>query len=121
MTKPKKRTLGGSVTVDGTVLGWQIKSEPAWGTSDGDIGLRLSVMKYDETLTRHGERKAWRELILQFPFQRKQHHASRFPEKPKVTPEMLTAGVRLAIEAGWSPDARGRAFELILEESDLPA
>ena len=30
--------------------------------------------------------KAWRELILQFPFE-KQRHASRFPEKPKVTPE----------------------------------
>lgn len=119
MTKPKKRSLGGVLTVDGTPLVWEIKSEPAWGTSHGDIGLRLSVMKYDETLTRHGERKAWRELILQFPFE-KQRHASRFPEKPRVTPEMLAAGVRLAVQAGWSPDARGRAFELILEESDLP-
>lgn len=119
MTKPKKRALGGVLTVDGTPLVWEIKSEPAWGTSHGDIGLRLSVMKYDETLTRHGERKAWRELILQFPFE-KQRHASRFPEKPRVTPEMLAAGVRLAVQAGWSPDARGRAFELILEESDLP-
>src|SRR5215475_11088979 len=121
MTKPKKRTLGGRITVDGIALIWTIKSEPAWGTSDGDIGLRISVMKYDETLTRHGERKARRELILQFPFQRKQPHPTRFPEKPRITPEMLTAGVRLAIEAGWSPDARGRAFELILEDSDLPA
>ncbi|HEY2008984.1 MAG TPA: hypothetical protein VGH23_08350 [Rhizomicrobium sp.] len=110
--------MSGRLTVDGVALVWHVKSEPAWGTSHGDIGLRLSVMKYDETLTRHGERKAWRELILQFPFE-KQRHPSRFPEKPRVTPEMLTAGVRLAIEAGWSPDARGRAFELILEESDL--
>ena len=120
MTKPKKRALGGTVTVDGVPLVWEIKSEPAWGTSHGNIGLRISVMKYDETLTRHGERKAWRELILQFPFA-KPRHASRFPDKPKVTPEMLTAGVRLAIEAGWSPDGRGRAFELILEEGDLPS
>ena len=119
MTQPKKRSLSGRLTVDGVVLAWHVKSEPAWGTSDGDIGLRLSVMKHDETLTRHGERKAWRELILQFPFER-QRHPSRFPEKPRVTPEMLTAGVRLAIKAGWSPDARGRAFELILEEGDLP-
>ena len=121
MTKPKKRSLSGLLTVDGVILEWHVKSEPAWGTSDGDVGLRLRVMKYDETLTRHGERKAWRELILQFPFERKQRRASRFPDKPAVTPEMLTAGVRLAIEAGWSPDARGRAFELILDESDLPA
>ena len=120
MTQPRKRSLSGRVTVDGIPLIWEIKSEPAWGTSHGNIGLRISVMKYDETLTRHGERKAWRELILQFPFE-KQRHASRFPEKPRVTPEMLAAGVRLAIQAGWSPDARGKVFELILEESDLPA
>jgi hypothetical protein len=118
VTQPRKRNLSGIVQVDGVALAWHIKSEPAWGTSDGNIGLRLSVMKHDETLTRHGERKAWRELILQFPFE-KPRHASRFPEKPKVTPEMLTAGVRLAIEAGWSPNARGKAFELVLEESDL--
>jgi len=121
VSQPRKRNLSGTITVDGVPLIWNIKSEPAWGTSDGDIGLRLSVMKHDDTLTRHGERKAWRELILQFPFERRQRHASRFPEKPKVTPEMLTAGIRLAIEAGWSPHARGRAFELILEESDLPS
>ena len=120
MSQPRKRNLSGIVQVDGVALTWHIKSEPAWGTSDGNIGLRLSVMKHDETLTRHGQRKAWRELILQFPFE-KPRHASRFPDKPKVTPEMLTAGVRLAIEAGWSPDGRGRPFELILEESDLPS
>ena len=119
MTQPRKRNISGIITVDGTPLIWSVKSEPAWGTSHGDIGLRLSVMKHDDTLTRHGERKAWRELILQFPFERKQRHASRFPEKPKVTVDMLTAGVRLAIEAGWSPDGRGRPFELILEETDL--
>jgi hypothetical protein len=119
MTKPRKRALGGVVTVDGTQLVWEIKSEPAWGTTDGDIGLRIRVMKYDETLTRRGERKAWRELILQFPFER-QRHPSRFPQKPKVTPEMLTAGVRLAVAAGWSPNGRGRAFELVLDVGDLP-
>ena len=119
MSQPRKRNISGTITVDGTPLIWRVKSEPAWGTSHGNIGLRLSVMKYDETLTRHGERKAWRELILQFPFE-KPRQASRFPEKPKVTPEMLTTGVRLAIEAGWSADSRGRPFELILEEGDLP-
>jgi hypothetical protein len=120
MTKRTNRKLGGQLTVDGIALIWHVKSEPAWGTTHGDIGLRLSVMKYDEALTRHGERKVWRELVLQFPFG-KQRHASRFPEKPKVTADMLTAGVRLAIEAGWSPDGRGRPFELVLEEADLPS
>ena len=64
----KKRDIGGTSTVDGVPLHLAVKSEPAWGTTDGDIGLRLSVMKHDETLTRHGARKAWRELILQYPF-----------------------------------------------------
>jgi hypothetical protein len=119
VTQPRKRNLSGIIQVDGVPMTWHIKSEPAWGTSHGDIGLRVSVMKHDETLTRHGERKAWRELILQFPFE-KQRHASRFPEKPKVTPEALTAAIRLAMEAGWSPDSRGRAFELVLEDGDVP-
>lgn len=120
MSGKKKRDIGGIVTIDGVPLVWSVKSEPAWNTSDGDIGLRLSIMKHDETLTRHGTNKAWRELILQYPFVRRQHHASRFPDKPKVTPEALAAGVRLAMEAGWSPDSRGRPFELVLEEGDLP-
>lgn len=120
MSGKKKRDIGGIITMDGVPLIWSVKSEPAWNTSDGDIGLRLTVMKHDETLTRHGTNKAWRELILQYPFERRQHHASRFPDKPKVTPEMLTAGIRLAMEAGWSPDGRGRPFELVLETGDLP-
>jgi hypothetical protein len=121
LTKPRKRNLSGIIQMDGVPLIWTVKSEPAWKTGDGDIGLRLSIMKHDETLTRHGERKAWRELVLRYPFAHKQRHASRFPEKPKVTPEMLTVGVRLAMEAGWSPDSRGRPFELILEEGDVPS
>jgi hypothetical protein len=120
MSGRKKRDIGGIIVVDGVPLRWSVKSEPIRRSTDGDIGLRLSIVKHDETLTRHGTLKAWRELILQFPFEKKQRHASRFPEKPKVTPEMLTTGVRLAIEAGWSPDGRGRPFELILEEQDLP-
>lgn len=119
MTQRRKRDLGGSLVVDEHPLHWTLKSEPAWGTSHGDIGMRLSIMKHDETLTRYGVNKAWRELVLQYPFERKQRHASRFPERPKVTEEMVAAGVRLAIEAGWNPNTRGRAFELILEESDL--
>lgn len=120
MSGKKKRDIGGLITVDGVVMRWSVRSEPAWNTSDGDIGLRLSVMKHDETLTRHGTAKMWRELILQYPFEAKQRHPSRFPDKPKVTPEALTAGIRLAMEAGWSPDSRGRPFELVLEDGDLP-
>lgn len=119
MSGKKKRDIGGIVTIDGVALLWSVKSEPAWNTSDGDIGLRLSVMKHDETLTRHGANKVWRELILQFPFERRQHHASRFPDKPKVLPETLVAAIRIAMEAGWEPHSRGRPFELVLEPGDV--
>jgi hypothetical protein len=119
MSGRKKRDIGGIVTVDTVPLRWSVKSEPAWNTSGGDIGLRLSIVRHDETLTRHGTLKAWRELILQFPFE-KPKHASRFPERPRVEPDQLTRAIRLAMAAGWEPHSRGRTFELVLEESDLP-
>ena len=119
MSGKKKRDVGGAFQVDGLAFLWSVKSEPAWNTSDGDIGLRLSIMKDDAALNRHGERKAWRELILQFPFE-KPKHASRFPERPRVEPDQLTRAIRLAMAAGWEPHSRGRTFELVLEESDLP-
>jgi len=115
----RKRDIGGIVAVDGVPMRWSVKSEPAWNTSGGNIGLRLSVMRHDETLTRHGTLKAWRELVLQFPFE-KPKHATRFPDRPKVDPERLTAAIRLAMAAGWEPHSRGRPFELVLEEGDLP-
>lgn len=114
----RKRDIGGIIAVEGVPLRWSVKSEPMQRTTDGDIGLRLTVQRHDETLTRHGTLKAWRELILQFPYQKPKH--SRFSERPDVTPEKLTAAIRLAMEAGWEPHSRGRAMELILEEGDLP-
>jgi hypothetical protein len=119
MSGRKKRDLGGIIVVDELPLRWSIKSEPMWHTTDGDIGMRLRIVKHDEATTRHGTLKAWRELVLQYPFDAKQNSPSRFPERPNITPEMVTAGVRLALEAGWIPDSRGRPFELVLEESDL--
>jgi hypothetical protein len=119
MAGRKKRDIGGIVTVEAVPLRWSVKSEPAWNTSGGDIGLRLSIVRHDETLTRHGTPKAWRELILQFPFE-KPKHASRFAERPRVDPAQLAQAIRLAMDAGWEPHSRGRTFEFILEKGDLP-
>ncbi len=120
MSGKKKRDIGGMITVDEVPLRWSVKSEPMRGTTDGDIGLRVSVVRHDETKTRHGDLKAWRELILQYPFEKRQHHASRFPDKPRIDPADLARAVRLAMDAGWEPASRGRPFELMLEEGDLP-
>jgi hypothetical protein len=116
----KKRDIGGIIAVGEEKLRWSVKSEPIWKSTGGEIGLRLTVVRHDETLTRHGTLKAWRELILQFPFE-KPKHATRFAERPNVTPEKLLAAIHIAMEAGWEPHSRGRAMELILEEGDLPA
>ena len=58
--------------------------------------------------------KAWRELILQYPFQKKQRHPSRFPRQDKsVDPEDPDLGARIArrnasrLEPGFG---RGRRF-----------
>lgn len=118
MSGKKKRDIGGIVTVDGIQMRWSVKAEPVRSATGGDIGLRLSVVLHDETKTRHGTLKAWRELVLQYPFER-QKHPSRFPEKPRVDPIHLAADIKLAMEAGWEPRSRGRAFELILDEEDV--
>ena len=119
MSGKKRRDIGGSLTLDGMVLVWSVKSEPQWNTSDGDIGLRLTVMLRDDTKTRHGDAKIWRELILQYPFVKKQKTASRFPDKPKVDPQALAGDIRLAMAAGWEPKSRGRPFELVLDADDV--
>jgi hypothetical protein len=119
MAGKKKRDIGGTLTLDGMMFVWSVKSEPQWNTTAGDIGLRLSVMLRDGSLTRHGDAKMWRELILQYPFVKKQKAASRFPDKPRVDPIHLAKDIGLAIAAGWEPKSRGRPFELVLDEEDV--
>ena len=103
MSGRKKRDIGGIITVDGQPLRWEVKSEPIRRSTDGDIGLRLSIVMHDEATTRHGTLKAWRELVLQYPFQKKQTHASRFPEKTKVTPEHIGVAITLLQDEGDLP------------------
>ena len=119
MSGKRKRDIGGLVTVGGVDLRWSVKSEPVRSASGGDIGLRLCVVLHDETKTRHGDLKAWRALILQYPFVERQKRPSRFPDKPKVDPVHLAQDIGLAMEAGWNPKSRGRPFELVLEQEDL--
>jgi hypothetical protein len=110
MSGKRKRAVGGIVMVDDVALRWSVRSEPQWNTVDGDIGLRLSVVTVEGN---------HRELILRYPFVKRQKAALRLADKPRVDPQHLVADIRLAMAAGWSPRARGRPFELILEEQDL--
>jgi hypothetical protein len=121
MTKRRKREITGTVTMDDVVLHWEVRSEPQWNTTDGDIGMRLTVQA-EGVLTARNPRvpknKAHRELVLEYPFEKRQKKTSRFPDRPKIEDEALKADIRLAIEAGFEPLSRGRPFVFALYDEE---
>ena len=121
MTKRRKREITGKLTVDGVVLCWEIRSEPQFKTTDGDIGMRLTIQAEGVVTARNPlvpKNKAHRELILEYPFEKRQRKPSRFPDRPKIDPAALTADIRLAMEAGWEPLSRGRPFIFALYDEE---
>ena len=121
MTKRRKREITGKLTVDGVVLCWEVRSEPQFNTTDGDIGMRLTIEAEGVVTARNPlapKNKAHRELILEYPFEKRQKKPSRFPDRPKIDPVALTADIRLAMEAGWEPLSRGRPFVFALYDEE---
>lgn len=121
MTKRRKREITGKVTVDDVVLHWEVRSEPQWNTTDGDIGMRLTIQAEGALTARNPlapKNKAHRELILEYPFERRQKKTSRFPDRPKIETAALIADIRLAMAAGYEPLSRGRPFVFALYEED---
>jgi hypothetical protein len=121
MTQRRKRDIGGTVTVDGVPMHWEVRSEPQWNTTDGDIGMRLTVQAVGVVTTRNPDvpkNKAHRELILEYAFEKRQKNTSRFPDRPKIEPEALIADIKLAIEAGFEPLSRGRPFVFALYDDE---
>lgn len=120
MTQRRKREITGKLTVAGVVLCWEVRSEPQ-RNDDGDVGLRLTVQAEGAVTTRNPlapKNKAHRELILEYPFEKRQRKVSRFPDRPKIDPVTLTADIRLAMEAGWEPLSRGRPFIFALYDEE---
>jgi hypothetical protein len=101
--KRRKRSIDGTIAVDGISLVWRLISEPQWTTEDGYRGLRISVR------TQEGSH---RELILEFPFPEKTTSLGipQLPQRPKFTELTVERGIRQAITAGWEPQSRGKAF-----------
>jgi hypothetical protein len=121
VTKRRKREITGKLTVDGVVLCWEVRSEPQFNTTDGDIGMRLTIEAEGVVTARNPlapKNKAHRELILEYPFEKRQKKPSRFPDRPKIDPVALTADIRLAMEAGWEPLSRGRPFVFALYDEE---
>lgn len=104
--KRRKRSLDGSITVDGVILNWRLLSEPQWTSEHGYKGLCISVRTEDG---RH------RELILEYPFPKKcgangLPQPPQLPQRPKFSEKTVEAGVRQAMDSGWEPTSRGKKF-----------
>ena len=92
--KRRKRSLDGLIQVDGHDLAWTLLSEPQW-TTEGPMGLRVRVQAADAPR---------RELIIEFPFD----PAAFVPQRPTLTPAIVTAAIQDALQNDWDPTSRGR-------------
>ena len=102
-SKRKKRTIHGAVTIDDVALRWELTSEPQWSNSgDGYKGLCISVEVADE---------ARRELIIEYPYPKgRDGRPLPVPQRPTVTPKLVEQAIGDALNAGWDPSSRGKAF-----------
>lgn len=97
--KRRKRTIEGSIDLDGTLLHWRLLSEPLWSTEHGFKGLCIAVQAEDGS---------HRELILEYPYP-----ANKFgtlPSRPRFSAKTVEADVRQAAVSGWDPISRGKTF-----------
>ncbi len=103
LKKRRKRTINGTAAIADAKLLWELTSEPQWCNSgDGYKGLCISVRVADE---------ARRELIIEYPFPKgKDGQNLPVPQRPTVTQTHVEKSIREAIEAGWDPSSRGKAF-----------
>lgn len=103
--KRRKRTLGGTLSVNGEALAWELLSEPQWSNSgDGYIGMRIGVRAVEAVS---------RELIIEYPYPTDRQGAPKpVPQRPEVSQPMVERSVEEALAAGWDPQSRGKAFVL---------
>ncbi len=101
--KRRKRTIDGEVSIDDIPLLWELISEPQWSNSgDGYKGMCVSVQVADESR---------RELIIEYPYPTgTDDRPLSVPQRPNLTSKLVEASIRQAIDAGWDPSSRGKAF-----------
>ena len=101
--KRRKRTLQGSLDVEGYCLCWELLSEPQWTSEHGYKGLCISVRTADHS---------HRELVLEYPIPNKRtgNGLLQLPQRPNISIKAIEAGVRRALTSGWEPESRGKLF-----------
>ncbi|HEX7725601.1 MAG TPA: hypothetical protein VF410_03520 [Rhizomicrobium sp.] len=106
----RKKQVTSPITIDGLELTWTLLRDTQWSSRDDYQGITISVRKMGP------ER---RELLLKYPFLGvKPNGQWHIPEKLKVTPQIVEAGIREAIEGGWEPDSRGKVFTWFVEKAE---
>jgi hypothetical protein len=105
----RKRTIEGTVTVDGQQMNWSLVREQCWTTDDGWKGIAVSVVLAEGT---------HRVLQLDYPAvsTKNRGYVLTGDARTKVTPAKLEMHIRQAMEAGWDPVSRGRPFIFALDE-----
>lgn len=106
--KRRKRQLSGTARVEDIALAWELISEPHKHPDLGYIGARISVTVADA---------ARRELIVEFPFPTDKH-GDYLPVTPRqtFTQAEIDKAIRLAMEDGWDPGSRGKAYQFRVAE-----
>jgi hypothetical protein len=106
-----KRSLQYELTIDGFSLVWWLHREQQLSTADGWRGVAIHV-KVAEGVRR--------ELHLEYPAVKTQKVGYTRTDfvKQNISPAKVAAHVRLAIEAGYDPESRGKPF--VYEVAELP-
>ncbi|MGH6873169.1 MAG: hypothetical protein ACREHE_16865 [Rhizomicrobium sp.] len=100
-----------TITIDGFELVWTPVRETQWRSENDYQGVTVSVRLKDAVR---------KELLIKYPFLgTKANGKWHLPEKLKITPEIVAAGIRAAIAAGYDPESRGKTFHFhVPEETD---
>lgn len=99
-----RRSLGGTIAVDGLSYLWELRREPQWCTVDGFQGMQVAVRR---------EGAKGREALLLFPPPaRRALRARVYRHRPQVQGAALERAIRAALASGWDPEARGKPFHV---------
>jgi len=100
--KRRKRSLDGSLVLEGSTFNWLLISEPQWSTEHGYKGLCISVRTGD---------KGHRELVIQYPYPTtKSGSPLPLPQRPQFSVTMIEKDIQQAMAAGWVPISRRKTF-----------
>jgi hypothetical protein len=105
-----KRSIQSATTIDGHALVWRLHRDQQGSAADGWRGMGIHV-KVAEGVRR--------ELHLEYPavVTQKSAFMRGLPPQPHIVPAKVEAHIRLAMEAGWDPESRGKPFVFDVEDT----